>query len=186
VNSEIEGYFDQLLSIKQDAPGIVAGLSTDQFQWRPDPKRWSIGECFDHLNKAARNFIVSFDSSLADARSRRLTADGPFAYPAYERLLVHLMGPATRMRFPAPGAFKPSSGHEPAAVMREFFDWQEQFAERLQKADGLDLRRVRTRSPAAKWLRYSLGIAFQTFLAHERRHLAQARRVRNDPKFPVA
>jgi hypothetical protein len=35
------------------------------------------------------------------------------------------------------------------------------------------------RSPVASWLHYSLGIGFQIFLAHERRHLWQARQVRH-------
>ena len=79
MNSEIEGYQDQLLSIKQDAPGVVGNLSDGQFHWRPEMNRWSIAECFDHLNKAARLFINAFDVSLADARARNRLGSGPFA-----------------------------------------------------------------------------------------------------------
>jgi hypothetical protein len=68
--------------------------------------------------------------------------------------------------------------------MREFQEWQERFADRLRAADGLDLRRIRSRSPAVTRLTYSLGTAFAIFLAHERRHLWQARGIRNDRAFP--
>jgi len=185
LNSEIEGYLDQLLAITQDAPGIVAQLSDDQFNWRPEVNRWSIGECFDHLNKAARSFMPAFDRSLDDARERNLRATGPFAYPTHERLFVHLLEPPARPRFPAPRHFRPSGGQSAAEVMRQFFDLQDQFGQKLRQADGLDLRRIRLRSPAARWFVYSLGTAFRGFLAHERRHLAQARNVRNDPRFPA-
>jgi hypothetical protein len=50
---------------------------------------------------------------------------------------------------------------------------------RLRKADGLDLRRARMRSPVLRWLSYSLGTGLVGFLAHERRHVWQARQVRN-------
>jgi hypothetical protein len=39
VNAELEGYADQRLSIKQDAPGLASGLSAGQFNWRPAPSR---------------------------------------------------------------------------------------------------------------------------------------------------
>lgn len=185
MNSEIEGYLDQLLAIKQDAPGIAGNLSTSQFRWRPAAKRWSIGECFDHLNRAAQQLIRSFDRSIADAQARRLTGDGPFVYPAHERLFVHMMEPPSRLRLRAPRGFVPSPDvMEPAALMERFFALQDEFGHRLRQADGLDLRRVRTRSPVLPWLTYSLGTGFRGFLAHERRHIAQARAVRNDAGFP--
>ena len=184
MNSEIEGYQDQLLSVKQDAPGIVGNLSDEQFHWRPDVNRWSIAECFDHLNKAARLFMNAFDVSLADARARHVLGSGPFAYPAHERLFIRMMEPPAKPRLRAPGPFVPSYGRAPADIMREFFEWQEAFGQRLREADGIDLRRTRTRSPVLTWLTYSLGAGFAGFLAHERRHLWQARIVRNDPAFP--
>ena len=39
--------------------------------------------------------------------------------------------------------------------------------------------------PAAPLLKWSLGTMFAITLAHERRHLWQARVVRNDRNFPV-
>jgi hypothetical protein len=71
-------------------------------------------------------------------------------------------------------------------VITDFLGWQDQFLGRLKQADGLDLRRVRARSPVIAWLKYSLGISFAAYLAHQRRHLWQARQVRNAPGFPYA
>ncbi len=34
------------------AESITHGLTREQFAWRPEPGRWSIGECFAHLNAA--------------------------------------------------------------------------------------------------------------------------------------
>jgi hypothetical protein len=39
-------------------------------------------------------------------------------------------------------------------------------------------------SPVARWLRMPLGSGFAMMLAHERRHLAQARRVLSTEGFP--
>jgi hypothetical protein len=59
-----------------------------------------------------------------------------------------------------------------------------QFVDRLRQANGLDLARAKVRSPTYAWLRFSLGSGFALMLAHERRHLWQARNVVNHPLFP--
>jgi hypothetical protein len=43
---------------------------------------------------------------------------------------------------------------------------------------------VRTASPAAPLFFLTLGQCFGALAAHDRRHLWQARRVREDPHFP--
>ena len=180
MNSEIEGYQDQLLSIRQDAPGIIAGLTGEDVNWRPAPDRWSIGECFSHLNVSAKRSIETVDEAIADARARGLTGSGPFVYPLLERLFVRSLEPPPRFRARARKFLEPARQVNADEVLQEFFVWQDHFNERLRRADGLDLRRVRVQSPVVSWLRYSLGSAIATFLAHERRHLWQARRVRQE------
>jgi hypothetical protein len=182
MNSELEGYQEQLLSICQDAPGIGGRLTDEQFNQRPSPERWSIGECFEHLNLTARAFVPAFDEAIDAARKRGLTSPGPFAYPLLERLFITSLDAPPRLRMRArPGFIPPrTAAPRPAAdVLREFNEWQDAVGARLRAADGLDLRRARMRSPVASFLRYSLGCGFAAFLAHERRHLWQARHVRN-------
>jgi hypothetical protein len=179
VNPELEGYQDQLLAIRQDAPGIIGALDDARINQRSAPDKWSIAECLGHLNVSARQFMPLFDAAIADARRRGLTGAGPFAYPFLQRALARSMEPPPRVRSRTRQAFRPPQHAGAADVLREFDGWQQQFAERLRAADGIDLRRARMRSPVASWLHYSLGIGFQIFLAHERRHLWQARQVRH-------
>lgn len=182
--AELEGYQDQLLSIRQDVPGLVAGLSHARFHWRPALNRWSIGECFEHLNVTARAFMPAIDAAIADGRHRKLESQGPFTYSLFERLVLRLNDTPPKMRFRAPRALRPTADRQPSAVLAEFMNWQDQLAERLRSAEGLDLRQARGRAPAFRLFRWSLGSLFAVTLAHERRHIWQARQVRNDPRFP--
>jgi hypothetical protein len=68
--------------------------------------------------------------------------------------------------------------------MAAFRAYQVQYVDRLRQANGLDLARARVASPLTRWLRMSLGSSFALMVAHERRHLAQARRVTRAPGFP--
>jgi hypothetical protein len=184
--AELETYQDQLLSIGQDAEGLMSGLTDAQFNWRPAPDRWSMAECFDHLNVTARLFLPAIDAAIATARAQGWRSQGPFVYPLFERLFLRFSEPPPKIRFRAPASFRPAANKPTEGVRREFMDWQEKLAERLRDADGLDLRRARQRSPAIGVFRWSLGTIFAVMLAHERRHIWQARRVRNQPGFPAA
>ncbi len=57
-------------------------------------------------------------------------------------------------------------------------------AERGGRPRGVDLGRVRFRSPFFALLRFSLGAGFEMLLAHDRRHLWLAREVMASPGFP--
>lgn len=184
MNAELESDSDQLLSIRQDALGLMAGLSDTQFNWQPEPGRWSMAGCFDHLNKsAAQLFIRNIDTAIATATTQGLKSAGPFAYSALERWAIRTNDAPAKTRFKAPKNVQPSSSLRLDEVRTEFVRWQDDIGARLRQADGLDLRRAKYTWPF--WpLKWSLGGTFQLILAHERRHILQARQVRQSPGFP--
>lgn len=185
MNAELEGYNDQLLSVRQDAVGLMSGLSDAQFNWQPDPGRWSMAGCFDHLNKsAAQMFIPRIDAAIATANARGLKSHGPFAYSAFERWCVRTNDAPAKMRFKAPKVIQPGSQRSVEEVRAEFVRWQDALADRLRQADGLDLRRTKEKGPLPL-IKWSLGAFIQLMIAHERRHVWQARQVRQDPAFPA-
>lgn len=183
---ELETYLDQLMSIRQDAGGLMSTLTEEQFSWRPAPNRWSMCDCFEHLNITAEKlFVPRIDAAMADARRRGLTSAGPFVYSALQRIFLRLSEPPPKLRFKAPRAVKPQQTRPLAAVRGDFMMWQDRLGERIRQADGFDLQRARHGSPMPFW-RWSLGTFLAVTLAHERRHIWQAREVRNAAGFPQA
>ena len=132
-------------------------------------------------------FLPGIDRAIERARSRGLTSAGPFVYSMLERIVLRLTEPPPRLRTRAPKALQPTDDPSRSAsrVMREFMEWQAAIDERIRRADGLDLKRMRERSPALPLVKWSLGTMLAITLAHERRHLWQAREVRNDKRFPA-
>jgi hypothetical protein len=103
-----------------------------------------------------------------------------------ERLFVASNEPPVRRRFKAFKGYRPPPRLARDAVMNAFLGWHDRLAERIHAADGLDLRRARRRSPILPLLKMSLGTMFALVLTHERRHIWQARQVRNQSTFPSA
>jgi hypothetical protein len=185
MNAEIERYLAAVEAVKSDARVLVAGLSPEQFNWRPEPGRWSIGECLDHLNTIEKVF-PAVDRAMDDADHRGLTSPGPFRYGWWSRLVVRSMEPPPLFRMRTFSMLLPASTPlDPARVRQAFLDLRDQFSRRLRRADGLDLRRAIVQSPVSRFVRLPLGAYFAFLLAHDRRHLWQARQVRLAPGFPV-
>ena len=181
---EIDAFRIEFERLSVEADALVAPLDEAQFNWQPAPGAWSVAECLEHLNVTARLYLPNLDEGIADAIRRGLYAEGPFTYNWIGRFIAGSQEPPARFKFKAPKPFHPAPNRSRHDIMAAFRAYQVQYIDRLRQANGLDLARSRTSSPAAAWLRIPLGAGFAAMTAHERRHLAQARRVLQAPGFP--
>jgi hypothetical protein len=177
----------QLAAIRRDAQEVAAGLSEAQFNWRPGPGRWSIAECLEHLSVGARVVLPALDACLTRARERGLTGTGPFRYGWFARMMARSMEPPPRFRMKTwPQITPPPAPVAVGATLAEFRAAHEALAERWATAEGLDWARAIVQSPLSRLVRLPFGAYSLFLLAHARRHLWQARQVRQAPGFPAA
>lgn len=182
---ELQGMLDQLDAIRRDAETVGSGLSDAQFNWQPGPGRWSIGQCLNHLNFGDRLVLPAFDRSIAEGRTAGKTSPGPFRYGWFSRMMIASMEPPPRWKMKTPMKKSAGSTHRAADVLSEFDRVRDELTQRVRQSDGLDLARIRTISPVNRLIRMPLGAYFHFILAHDRRHLWQARAVRGAPGFPA-
>lgn len=181
---EVELFRQQFEQLSREADALVAPLTDGQFNWPPAPDAWSVAQCIEHLNTTARMYLPQLDQSIADAIRRGMYGEAPFSYNWIGRLMTAIMEPPSRLKVKTPKLFQPPPERPRQEVMAAFRAYQVQYIDRLRQANGLDLARAKVTSPAAKWMRISLGSGFALMTAHERRHLWQARRVTEHPDFP--
>jgi hypothetical protein len=177
---ELAGLLEQVQAVRERAGKLVDGLDDAAFNWRPQPGVWSVGQCIEHLNVSAEAFFPVIDRAL----ERRLPGRGPFRYGWLERWFLRVMEPPVKMKTRAGKKFQPPADASRDVTLAAFLRRQDQIEERIRRADGLDLERIKVASPVAGFLRYSLGIALQVMVAHERRHLWQAEKVHAHERFP--
>jgi hypothetical protein len=175
---ELAQYHQQFEKVKAEAEELTQGLDEARFNWRPSPDEWSIEECLGHLIIVGNREITAIETAVEDGRTRGIKAVGPFRPGPIERLIVELSRPPARLKFDAPRQFQPLHGQPLTAVMPSFLHLQRQFQIQLERAEGLDLSRVKVVTPISQYFRMSLNGMFAQIAAHERRHLEQARRVR--------
>jgi hypothetical protein len=178
---ELRHMLDQLEAIKADGRAVAAGLTEGQFNWHPGPGRWSIADCLQHLNVGVSKTLPAFDRAIAQGRSKAQASPGPFRYGWFSRWMIGSMEPPPKWRMTAPRIFRVPTGatYQVADVLPEFLSVRDQLAQRVRQVDGLDLGKIRAISPVNGLLRLPLGAYFAFIIAHDRRHVWQARQVRN-------
>jgi len=182
---EIEQFRLQFETLSQDADSLAGPLTDEQFMWAADPGSWSVAQCIEHLNTTARLYLPELDEAIANAIRKGTYGEGPFSYNVFGRFFTAAMEPPARFKVRTQKPFLPPPARNRAEVMAAFRAYQVQFVDRLRQANGLDLARAKVRSPTHSWLRFSLGSGFALMLAHERRHLWQARKITGAPGFPA-
>jgi hypothetical protein len=176
--SELDEYQQQIESIKTEARELTEGLNESQFNWRPGPGEWSIEECLSHLTMVGQWELRAIEQAVEHGRAAGVTGTGPFSYGPIERFIIDMTRPPVRTKLPAPKRFMPLHGQPVTAILPTFLHVQKMFQLQMRRAEGLDLARVKVATPISRFLRLSLGATFAQAAAHERRHLEQARRVR--------
>jgi DinB family protein len=176
---------DAFEAAKADARELTAGVSEAAFNWRRAPGAWSIAECVDHLNVVGRKSLRAVDRAIEKGRREGVLGAGPFRYGLLEGWYVRSLAPPPMFRVKTPAAFVPASDVRRDEALAAFLALQDELQERLAQTEGLDLRRLKIPSPV-RYLKLSLGKAFEGVAAHQRRHLWQARQVKADPAFPAS
>ncbi len=170
---------------------LVHRHSRREFHWKPDPRGWSMAACMEHMTVSLRLYLPSFEKALAQGRPR---GEGPYAWGPLARGWIRLVGPRGPRLF-TPPSMRPTAlpgvpPRTPAGPPAELLDFpppahylagltegNARFAALVRASEGLDLGRIRTRSPVIPLLRFSIGAWFETCVEHSRRHMDQAERV---------
>jgi len=177
---------DQLGHSDQKARELYSGLSPDQLNWQPDPTRWSMGQCLEHLAITDEAYLPAISNSLAGHPASAVPDIGPgwfgrWFIRSFIRSFIEPSPQTKRAR--APKKIAPGSSVEPS-VLDRFLRSNQAARELIRRAQGYDVNRIRFKNPFLPMIRFTAGTGLVIICGHERRHLLQAERVFQSPGFP--
>lgn len=180
LNLQLEEIKTQLDAASQKADSIVRGVRFEQLRERPQPDQWSIAECLVHLNLSSEAEINVLNDAYKQNQTKRMYAEKQFKMDLLGRFLKWSLEPPpmSLSRLKTTEMFQPIDIEPLAEVLPTFLVLQEQLKVCADAANGLPLDRIKVVSPFNKRVKYNLLSCFHILLAHERRHLWQAERVK--------
>jgi hypothetical protein len=178
---DIRALQEALDAAEREARSVTDGLTEEQGAWRAAPGSWSVAECLDHLAVANRVYVHAMEPAAARARADGRWRRGPAEPGVIGRWFVRTLEPPVKARFKmrAPRKIVPRESPALADAMAQFVASQELVRVFLRNYADIDLAAVRFVNPFVRALRFSLATGLHVIPAHERRHLWQARRVRD-------
>jgi len=144
---------------------------------RPRNQGWSIAECIQHLTSTTQLYLPILDSSLQGAP----TGSGAYKMDWKGRMLKWVLEPPYRTKAKTLPNLEPKIA-DVRRIVPDFLASQQQLFEAMGQWKGRALDKVFITSPFNKKLRYNIFSLFNIVAAHQRRHLWQAQRVKDQIK----
>lgn len=162
---------------RDDLFNTVAGLTEDQFNFKPSDDRWSIRECIQHIALSEVNMRQMLDASLNQPANPEKKGE----IKATDEQLIKMFSDRSN-KFKAPETFQPvKSTFSTATDALANFKMNREKLVKFIKNTKVDLRSHILQSPGGMVDSYQWVLAIS---AHSNRHTQQAAEVKADPNFP--
>jgi len=169
---------DQLMKTRQGFIDSISGLSDAQWRFKPNPFKWSIAECADHIIMSEDYFIGSEQKLLqAPAQSR------PADQAAGQDKTLQAFVADRSHKFLNPDALAPKGQFSSPAIAIAEFNKRRDHSIDYVKTTRDDLRAHFTTSPRGTLDAYELLLIMA---GHSARHTAQINEVKTSPKYPAS
>lgn len=135
---------------------------------------WSIAQCLEHLNSYGRYYLPAIQKGISTSKD---TAAPTFKSSWLGAYFTRLMEPGTQSKaMKSPREYKPRPDLDASKVIAEFMEQQEFLLSLLRRAATKDIGKIRIPISIARWIRLKLGDVFGFIVAHNERHIQQAKR----------
>ena len=157
---------------------LVDGIDDDVFNAKPSAGSWSAGECVVHLNKIAKGYVPALEAALQPDGPK---GTGPYRWGWVARQFIGRLTPGTSPIPTAPAMKPPTtqglrSDIDRQRVLARFDADTDRWIALCERADGLDLSRIRVRSPFLPVMKLQAGAFLEALGVHALRHVGQAER----------
>jgi DinB superfamily len=173
---------DDLNANDQTARMLVAGLTDEQLNWQPAPGSWSIGQCLEHLCVTNESYLPPISAALREKPRFPVKEITPGWFGGWFIRSFAEPSPNSR-RASAPGKIRPGPRTD-RSVLNRFLSSNQVCRDLILVARGNNVNRIRFWNPFLPGLRFTVGTGLEIIVGHERRHLLQAKRVKDSAGFP--
>jgi len=152
-----------------------ATLSSRELNWKPLPEKWSIAECLEHLNIYSRYYNPAMEHAIAEGKKYPAT-DG-FKSSWFGNFSVKSVHPDNMKLQKTLKRLDPAQSRVSDNVVEEFLMHQKKLQKILSESRTLNLNRIKIPAEVAKFMKLRLGDCLRFVIAHEQRHIRQAKNV---------
>lgn len=174
----------QVDALAREADAQFGALDSRQLNWRPGETRWSVAQCFAHLVAANQLMFQAMEYALNEAHPTTVWHRMPILPTLFGRLLIRSQAPSARGKYSAPRAARPGTSVIASDIIEQFVEQHRDASRRLEGIDEHRASRAVMTSPFVRIVVYTVLDGWRLIVAHDWRHVEQARRVTFATGFP--
>jgi hypothetical protein len=174
----------QLEAVARETQGTFGLLDQRQLNWKPSETSWSVGQCFEHLLTANQLMFRAMDAALSGDSPKTLWQRIPLWPMMCGQLMIRSQAPTATGKHTAPAAARPATSGIAADVIGRFVEQHRVAVASPQLLDAQRATRTIMTSPFFQALTYNVADGWRLLIAHDWRHVEQARRVTRMADFP--
>ncbi len=144
--------------------------------YTPSGDEWSVVQILEHLNAYGRYYLPAFQQAMTEKPTEKNAWFQPGFWGDY---FTKTMKPTNvyevKNKMKAMKAYTFGNGLNVDKVLSEFEQQQEELLRVLEAAAHVDLEAVRVPISITKMIKLKFGDALRFYIAHEQRHMIQAR-----------
>lgn len=153
--------------------------------------QWSAAQAIEHLNMYSRYYLPTIEKTMVQIPKEMNAWFVPGFFGNY---FTNMMRPKNvlevKNKMKTMKGYNPGAGLNPDKVISEFISHQQKLLQLLEISRKRNLEKIRIPISISKLIRLKLGDTFRFLIAHEQRHMIQARNAIKSTgvptdKFPV-
>jgi hypothetical protein len=173
-----------LRQVAEDARANFGNLSSEQLNWKPSEKGWSIGQCFEHIIKTNAEFYPEFEKLATGTRKNSFFENYSPLSGVFGRFLIKAVSEdSKKAKAPSQRIVPPSD--IAADIIERFALHIEEVNRKVESCSSADRHKTVVTSPFLAVFTYKLDDAYTVLVEHTKRHFRQAKRVTEAKGFPV-
>jgi len=166
----------ELDQLTQAFKNEFGSLSESEINWRPNTQQWSVAQNIQHLIVVNETYFPVLQKLRNNSYDLPWLGRIEFLTKFFGKTVLAAVQPDRRKKMKTFPIWEPGASNLIDILLR-FEKHQDELKRLIESSQDLIEKKVVISSPANKMIVYKLETAFDIMVAHEKRHLEQAKEI---------
>lgn len=177
MKGKIQIWNESIDQVTEEAINTFITLSVKDMHLKVNPKIWSIAENFEHLITINRTYFPIFTKLKDGSFQGAFISKFPYFSNLFGNMILNSVSDGGKKKAKTFQLWEPKITDGDATVLERFQNHQEDLKNWIKDLEPFLESNTIIHSPANKLIVYSLEKALDIIVAHEHRHLDQAKKL---------
>ena len=170
-------WINEIDRLTSDFKTTFSELSTEELNWKENELKWCIAQNIEHLICINESYYPVIESIRKEEYKRPLLGKIGFVVNLFGRMILKSVQADRKKKMKTFPIWEPRKSNIADDILTRFEVHQDELKQMIINSQDLLKKDIVISSPANVNIVYKLNVAWDIIIAHEQRHLLQAKEV---------